>query len=134
MAIDGEVVRCRQRRVEGAAVEDAEAPVGPVVKIEIEEVEVREGRNGVERGDEAAVAKHVAHVDDRARDQEVVRSNAGVDFDVIDEKFESARFLDLLGIDSYLDRRLEKGTRRGLQRRRGKRRLFGGVQRLVGRR
>src|SRR5438270_4095942 len=91
--VDRKIICGRQRGVEGAAVENAEAPVGPAMKIEVEEVEVRERRNRVERGDEAAVAKHVAHVDDRTRDQEVIRGHAGVDFDVVDEQLESARLL-----------------------------------------
>src|SRR4051794_1253723 len=92
-AIDREVIFGRQGGVERAAVENAEAPVCAPVKIEVEEVEIGERRHRIERGDEAAIAEHVAHVDHRARDQEIARGHAGIDFDVVDEKLESARLL-----------------------------------------
>src|SRR5205823_1835793 len=77
--------------IEGAVVEETYAPVGAVLQVEVEEVEVGERRHRLERGDEAPVAEHVAHEDLRLGDEQLVRGEAAVDGDVVDEELEAAR-------------------------------------------
>ena len=53
MALEQLAGRVRRRQIERSLIEEPESPVGAVLQVEIQKIEIRERRHGIERCDEA---------------------------------------------------------------------------------